>query len=112
MEQEPSSDVAGLCGKPNVTGILIRSITLRHLNTSCGKKGHSPRKQKSLPSVHRGTPIRCDAVYVFSKDAHFFFKLADRQQLTAQSTIADDTCQTRDPARADNAVCEPSQRKI
>uniref|UniRef100_H3CYR7 VWFD domain-containing protein n=1 Tax=Tetraodon nigroviridis TaxID=99883 RepID=H3CYR7_TETNG len=49
VEQEPSSDVAGLCGKPNVT--------------------------------------------------------ADRQQLTAQSRIADDTCQTRDPARSDNAVC-------
>lgn len=41
----------------------------------------------------------------------FFFltKLADGQQLTAESTIADDTCQTRDPAFATNAVCEPSQ---
>ncbi|XP_029681304.1 mucin-2-like [Takifugu rubripes] len=30
---------------------------------------------------------------------------AHRQQLVAESTLADDTCQTRDPAFADNKIC-------
>lgn len=58
--------------------------------------------------------IRCAIICIFSKDAHFFFfftKLADGQQLIAESTIADDACQTRDPAFATNDVCEPSQSK-
>lgn len=44
--------------------------------------------------------------YIFFINANFIFvKLAQRQQLVAESTLADDTCQTRDPAFADNDVC-------
>lgn len=48
----------------------------------------------------------------FSFFLFFFIKLADGQQLTADSTITDNTCQTRDPAFAVNEVSEPSQRKM
>lgn len=47
-----------------------------------------------------------DVIYIVFMDANFIFlKLAYRQQLVAESTLADDTCQTRDPASADNDVC-------
>lgn len=47
-----------------------------------------------------------EGFYIFFMNANFIcLKLAHRQQLVAESTLADDTCQTRDPAFADNGVC-------
>lgn len=47
-----------------------------------------------------------DVIYIFFMNANFIFlKLANRQQLVAESTLADDTCQTRDPAFTHNDVC-------
>lgn len=75
MEQELGGVVTGLCGKPNATGM------------SCVNE-------------------ESDIIHIFSTNANcIFMKLADGQQLTAESTLADDTCQTRDPAFSYNTVC-------
>lgn len=75
VEQELGGVVTGLCGNPNVTGM------------SCVNVG-------------------ADIIHIFSTNSNcIFMKLAKGQQLTAESALADDTCQTRDPASPPNAVC-------